>query len=39
VTGVELATALVLTVNVALLLPAATVTLAGTAAADALLVR
>jgi hypothetical protein len=39
VTGVELATALVLTVNVALLLPAAIVTLPGTVAAGALLVR
>jgi len=39
VTGVELVTALVLTVNVALLAPAATVTLAGTVAAVALLER
>ncbi len=38
-TGVELVTALVLTVNVALLAPAATVTLAGTVAAVALLER
>jgi hypothetical protein len=39
VTGVALVTAPVVTANVALLAPAATVTLAGTAAADALLVR
>jgi hypothetical protein len=39
VTGVATATALVVTVNVALVAPAATVTLAGTAAADALLER
>jgi len=37
VAGVDVVTALVLTVNVALLAPAATVTLAGTAAVDALL--
>jgi hypothetical protein len=36
VTGVEVVTALVLTVNVALLAPAATVTLAGTVAAAVL---
>jgi hypothetical protein len=35
VTGVDVVTALVLTVNVALLAPAATVTLAGTIAVDA----
>jgi hypothetical protein len=39
VTGVDVVTALVLTVNVALLAPAATVTLAGTVAVDVLLVR
>lgn len=39
VTGVELVTALVLTVNVALPAPTATVTLAGTVAAVALLER
>jgi hypothetical protein len=39
VTGVEPVTALVVTVNVALLAPAATVTLEGTVAADALLER
>jgi hypothetical protein len=39
VTGVAAVTALVVTVNVALVAPAATVTLAGTAAADALLDR
>jgi hypothetical protein len=39
VTGVAAVTALVVTVNVALVAPAATVTLAGTAAADALLER
>ena len=39
VTGVETVTALVLTVNVALLAPAAIVTLAGTVAAVALLER
>ena len=39
VTGVDVVTALVLTVNVALLAPAATVTLAGTVAAVALLER
>src|SRR5438105_15267049 len=39
VTGVEPVTALVLTVNVALLAPAATVTLAGTVAVDVLLER
>ena len=39
VTGVEVVTALVLTVNVALLAPAATVTLAGTVAAAVLLER
>jgi len=38
VTGVDVVTALVLTVNVALLAPAATVTLAGTLAAPLLLV-
>ena len=38
-TGVELVTALVLTVNVALLAPAATVTLAGTVAVDVLLLE
>ncbi len=37
VTGVDAVTALVLTVNVALLAPAATVTLAGTVAVDVLL--
>jgi hypothetical protein len=37
VTGVETVTALVLTVNVALVVPAATVTLAGTLAAPLLL--
>src|SRR5207302_9011657 len=37
VTGVDVVTALVLTVNVALLAPAATVTLAGTVAVDVLL--
>src|SRR5260221_14715248 len=36
VTGVDVVTALVLTVNVALLAPAATVTLAGTVAVDVL---
>ena len=39
VTGVELLTALVLTVKVALLAPLPTVTLVGTVAADALLER
>jgi len=39
VTGVDVVTALVLTVNVALLAPAATVTLAGTVAVDVLLER
>jgi hypothetical protein len=39
VAGVEVVTALVFTVKVALVAPAATVTLAGTDAADALLVR
>jgi hypothetical protein len=39
VTGVELVTALVFTVNVALVAPAATVTLVGTVAAAALLAR
>jgi hypothetical protein len=39
VTGVEAVTAVVFTVNVALVAPAATVTLAGTVAADALLER
>jgi hypothetical protein len=39
VTGVEVVTALVLTVKVALLAPAAAVTLGGTVAAEALLVR
>jgi hypothetical protein len=39
VTDVLVVTALVLTVKVALLAPAATVTLAGTVAADALLER
>src|SRR5580704_11999443 len=39
VTGVAAVTALVVTVNVALVAPAATVTLAGTVAADALLER
>ena len=39
VTGVDTVTALVLTVNVALLAPAATVTLAGTVAVDVLLER
>ena len=39
VTGVEAVTLLVLTVNVALLAPAVTVTLAGTVAAVALLER
>jgi hypothetical protein len=39
VAGVEVVTAVVFTVNVALVAPAATVTLAGTVAADALLVR
>jgi hypothetical protein len=37
VTGVTAVTALVVTVNVVLVAPAATVTLAGTVAADALL--
>ena len=37
VTGVDVVTALVLTVNVALLAPAPTVTLAGTVAVDVLL--
>ena len=39
VTGVDVVTALVLTVNVALLAPAATVTLAGTVAVDVLLLE
>jgi hypothetical protein len=39
VTGVDVVTALVLTVNVALLAPAATVTVAGTVAADVLLLE
>src|SRR5256885_16411454 len=39
VTGVDVVTALVVTVNVALLAPAATVTLAGTVAVDVLLLR
>src|SRR5260370_42639673 len=39
VTGVDVVTALVLTVNVALLAPAATVTVAGTVAVDVLLER
>jgi len=39
VAGVEVVTAVVFTVNIALVAPAATVTLAGTVAADALLVR
>src|SRR2546426_5584675 len=39
VTGVDAVTALVLTVNVALLAPTATVTLAGTVAVDVLLER
>lgn len=39
VTGVDAVTALVFTVNVALVAPAATATLVGTAAADALLER
>ena len=39
VAGVDMVTALVLTVNVALVAPAATVTLAGTVATDALLER
>jgi hypothetical protein len=39
VTGVDALTALVLTVNVALAAPAGTLTLAGTIAADMLLVR
>jgi hypothetical protein len=39
VTGVDEVTALVLTVNVALLAPAATVTLAGSVAVDVLLER
>ena len=39
VTGVATVTALVVTVNVTLVAPAATVTLAGTVAADALLER
>jgi len=39
VTGVDALTALVLTVNVALAAPAGTLTLAGTVAADMLLVR
>src|SRR6266480_1176272 len=39
VTGVDAVTALVLTVNVALLAPAATVTLAGTVAVDVLLLE
>jgi hypothetical protein len=39
VTGVELETALVLTVKVAVAAPEATITLAGTVAAEALLVR
>ena len=39
VTGVDVVTALVLTVNVALLAPAATVTLAGTVAVGVLLLE
>src|SRR6266403_120634 len=39
VTGVDVVTALVLTVNVALLAPAATVTLAGTVAVDVVLLE
>jgi phosphohistidine swiveling domain-containing protein len=39
VTGVDVVTALLVTVNVALVVPAATVTLAGTVAADELLER
>jgi hypothetical protein len=39
VTGVDVVTALVLTVNVALLAPAATVTVAGTVAVDVLLLE
>jgi hypothetical protein len=39
VTGVDVVTAVVLTVNVALVLPAATVTLAGTVATDGLLLE
>ena len=39
VTGVDAVTVLVLTVNVALLAPAATVTLAGTVAVDVLLLE
>ena len=39
VTAVDVATALVLTVNVALVAPATTVTLAGTLAADVLLLE
>jgi hypothetical protein len=39
VTGVDAVTALVVTVNVALVAPAATATLVGTAAAEALLER
>ncbi len=39
VTGVDVVTALVVTVNVALLAPAATVTLPGTVAVDVLLLR
>jgi hypothetical protein len=39
VTGVDAVTALVLTVNVELLAPAATVTLAGTVAVDVLLLE
>jgi hypothetical protein len=39
VTGVDVVTALVLTVNVALLAPAPTVTVAGTVAADVLLLE
>lgn len=39
VTGVDVLTAVVLTVNVALAAPAGTLTLAGTVAADMLLVR
>ena len=39
VTGVDMVTALVVTVNVALLAPAATVTLAGTVAVDVLLLE
>ena len=38
-TGVDVVTALVLTVNVALLAPAATVTVAGTVAVDVLLLE